>query len=263
MKGESPVTRRQDAQGAPNADAGSVAVPVAAVHRPKSFKRWALEWMKSIAIALVIWFVLRTLLIEAFRIPSSSMEQTLLVGDFLFVNKALYGAELPLVHARLPAVREPRRGDIVVFDSRTEQGVKVVKRVIGLAGDTLEMRRGALYRNGVRQVEPYAQHVDPGSDSAYPEMRLWQMQFLARRVDRQTYQPTRDTWGPLIVPPGRYFVMGDNRDNSYDSRYWGFVDRTVIRGRPLFIYYSFDHDSWRVLPFLTAIRWNRIGRHPD
>ena len=254
------MTRRQDAKGGPDAAASDA--PAAPQRTPKSFKRWAWEWMKSIAIALVIWFVLRTLLVEAFRIPSSSMERTLLVGDFLFVNKALYGAELPLIHTRLPAVREPRLGDIVVFDSRTEAGVKVVKRVIGTPDDTLEMRNNALYRNGVRQVEPYAQHVDPGSDPSDPGMRLWQLQYLVPGVDREAYRPTRGTWGPLIVPGGQYFVMGDNRDNSYDSRYWGFVDRRVIRGRPLFIYYSFDHDSWRVLPFVTAIRWDRIGAHP-
>ena len=100
----------------------------------KSIRHAAWEWMKSLAVALVIWFVLRTLLVEAFRIPSSSMERTLLVGDFLFVNKALYGAEVPLIHTRLPAVRDPKRGDIVVFDSRTEDGVKVVKRLVGTAG---------------------------------------------------------------------------------------------------------------------------------
>lgn len=231
-------------------------------HKQKSFKRWAWEWLKSIAVALVIWLVLRTLLVEAFRIPSSSMERTLLVGDFLFVNKALYGAELPLIHARTPAVREPRRGDVVVFDSRTETGVKVVKRVVGMSGDTLEMRHDTLFRNGVRQVEPYVEHTDPASDPASDEMRFWQLQYLAPGVDRAAYRPTRDTWGPIIVPPGQYFVMGDNRDNSYDSRYWGFVDRLVIRGRPLFIYYSFDRESWRVLPFLTAIRWGRLGHQP-
>jgi signal peptidase I len=250
------MSRRKESRSAPDAAAPAPSPP------PKSFRRWATEWLKSIAIALLIWFVLRTLLIEAFRIPSSSMEQTLLVGDFLFVNKALYGAEIPLVHARLPAVREPRRGDIVVFDSRTESGVKVVKRVIGVGGDTLEMRRAALYRNGVLQVEPYVEHVDPGSDVSAPEMRLWQVQYLLPGVDPQTYQPTRDTWGPIVVPGGQYFVMGDNRDNSYDSRYWGFVGRSVIRGRPLFIYYSYDKTSWRVLPPLTAIRWNRIGKRP-
>jgi signal peptidase I len=230
---------------------------------PGSLKHSAWEWAKSIAIALVIWLVLRTLLVEAFRIPSSSMERTLLVGDFLFVNKALYGAELPLIHVRTPAVREPRRGDVVVFDSRTEAGVKVVKRVVGMTGDTLQMRHDTLIRNGVAQVEPYAEHTDPASDPASDEMRLWQLQYLLPGVNGESYRPSRDNWGPVVVPAGQYFVMGDNRDNSYDSRYWGFVPRRVIRGRPLFIYYSFDHDSWRVLPFLTAIRWDRIGRRPQ
>jgi len=228
----------------------------------KGFRRWLWEWVKSIAVALVIWFVLRALLIEAFRIPSSSMEHTLLVGDFLFVNKALYGAEVPLVRTRLPAFREPERGDIVVFDSQTQEGVKVVKRLVGMPGDTLEMRRAMLYRGAVRQIEPYVQHIDSLSDPAEVEMRHWQLDYLLPEVDRETYHPSRDNWGPLVVPAGQYFVMGDNRDNSYDSRYWGFVNRRVIRGRPLFVYYSFDHDSWRALPFLTAIRWSRIGEQP-
>jgi signal peptidase I len=251
--------RRAEAKEGQRSGGGGPPLPLP---QQRSFQRWAWEWLKSIAIALVIWIVLRTLLVEAFRIPSSSMERTLLVGDFLFVNKALYGAELPLVHTRLPAVREPRLGDIVVFDSKTESGVKVVKRMVGMPGDTLEMRHNTLYRNGVRQVEPYVQHIDSLSDPADPEMRLWQLRYLAPGVDRESYRPSRDTWGPVIVPPGQFFVMGDNRDNSFDSRYWGFVDRRVIRGRPLFIYYSFDHESWRVLPFLTAIRWGRIGHQP-
>ena len=228
----------------------------------KSFKHATWEWIKSLAIALVIWFVLRTLLIEAFRIPSSSMERTLLVGDFLFVNKALYGAEVPLIHARLPAIRDPRLGDIVVFDSKTEPGVKVVKRLVGMPGDTLQMKNAVLWRNGVAQREPYVEHVDSLTDTSAPEMRDWQVNYLLPGVNRVTYHPSRDNWGPLVVAPGQYFVMGDNRDNSYDSRYWGFIDRKVIRGRPLFVYYSFDHDSWRALPFITAIRWSRIGHQP-
>jgi len=231
------------------------------VQAKKSFKHATWEWTKSLAIALVIWFVLRTLLIEAFRIPSSSMERTLLVGDFLFVNKALYGAELPLIHTRLPAFRAPRLGDIVVFDSRTEPGVKVVKRVVGAPGDTLQMKNAVLWRNGVAQREPYVEHVDSLLDTSTPEMG-WQADYLLTGVNRVTYRPTRDNWGPLTVPRGRYFVMGDNRDNSYDSRYWGFVPRNVIRGRPLFVYYSYDNDSWRALPFITAIRWSRIGHQP-
>jgi len=231
------------------------------VKAKKSLKHATWEWIKSLAIALVIWFVLRTLLIEAFRIPSSSMERTLLVGDFLFVNKALYGAELPLIHTRLPAFRDPRLGDIVVFDSRTESGVKVVKRVVGAPGDTLQMKNATLWRNGVAQRESYVEHVDSLTDTSTPEME-WQASYLLPGVNRATYHPTRDNWGPLTVPAGRYFVMGDNRDNSYDSRYWGFVPRNVIRGRPLFVYYSFDNDSWRALPFITAIRWSRIGHQP-
>jgi len=228
----------------------------------RSARRQTWEWVKSLAIALVIWFVLRTLLVEAFRIPSSSMERTLLVGDFLFVNKALYGAEIPLIHTHLPAFREPRLGDIVVFDSQTEDGVKVVKRLVGIPGDTLQMKKAILYRNGVAQKEPYVEHVDSLEDPSDPMMRQWQIKHLLPSVSRDTYQPTRDNWGPLVVTPDSFFVMGDNRDNSYDSRYWGFVPRSVVRGRPLFIYYSFDHDSWRALPFLTAIRWSRIGHEP-
>jgi len=228
----------------------------------KSIRHSTWEWIKSLAVALVIWIVLRTFLVEAFRIPSSSMEHTLLVGDFLFVNKALYGAEVPLLHKHLPAFRDPRRGDIVVFDSRTEVGVKVVKRLMGMPGDTLLMKSAVLWRNGVALREPYIEHVDSLEDTTDPGMREWQVTYLLPSVDHNTYHPTRDNWGPLVVPPGQYFVMGDNRDNSYDSRYWGFVPRGVIRGRPIFIYYSFDHDSWRALPFLTAIRWSRIGHRP-
>jgi signal peptidase I len=231
------------------------------VKAKKSLKHSAWEWLKSLGVALVIWFVLRTFLVEAFRIPSSSMEGTLLVGDFLFVNKALYGAEVPLIHTRLPAFRDPRRGDIVVFDSKTEPGVNVVKRLVGVPGDTLQMKHSILWRNGVAQLETYAEHVDSLADTSAPEMRDWQVDYLLPSVNKANYHPTRDNWGPLVVRGG-YFVMGDNRDNSYDSRYWGFVDRKVIRGRPLFIYYSFDHDSWRALPFLTAIRWGRIGHQP-
>ncbi len=245
----------------PTQDSAKTGQPEQAAGVKKKIRHTTWEWLKSLAVALVIWFVLRTLLVEAFRIPSSSMEHTLLVGDFLFVNKALYGAEIPLVHARLPAFREPRRGDIVVFDSQTEPGVKVVKRLVGMPGDTLAMVHGVLQRDGVAQKEPYVERVDSLEDVTDSSMR-WQLRYLLPTVNKRTYQPTRDNWGPLVVPRDSFFVMGDNRDNSYDSRYWGFVPRGVIRGRPLFIYYSFDHDSWRALPFLTAIRWGRIGTHP-
>jgi signal peptidase I len=227
----------------------------------KSLAQSAWEWTKSIAAALVIWFFLRALLVEAFRIPSGSMENTLLVGDFLFVNKALYGAEIPLVHARLPAFREPQRGDVVIFDSVEEPGVNVVKRIIGMPGDTIAMEDDVISINGRRLEEPYVIRTDPASDREDPQMRSWQVRYLVGR-DPRNYRPTLKNWGPLLVPPDSFFVMGDNRDNSYDSRYWGFLGRDRIRGRPLFIYYSYDKNGLLPLPFLTAIRWERIFHQP-
>lgn len=221
--------------------------------RPNSVR----EWAKSIVIALVIWFFLRALLVEAFRIPSGSMEGTLLVGDFLFVNKALYGAEIPIVNKRLPAFREPRRHDIIIFTSREDSVTNVVKRVIGMPGDTLSMMGNMLYINGTPTDEPYTRKQNPLMDPEDPKMRAWQVRYLVER-DPRTYRPTLKNWGPIVVPPDSFFVMGDNRDNSYDSRYWGFLGRDRIDGRPLFIYYSFDKNGLLPLPFLTNIRWGRI-----
>ena len=225
----------------------------------KSLAQSAWEWTKSLAAALVIWFFLRSLLVEAFRIPSGSMENTLLIGDFLFVNKALYGAEIPLVHKRLPAFREPVRGDVVIFDSATEPGVNVVKRVIGMPGDTLRMEENVVYVNGHALDERYV--IRTGNDLEAAEMRAWQLRYLVGREARG-YRPTLMNWGPLLVPPDSFFVMGDNRDNSYDSRYWGFLGRDRIRGRPLFIYYSYDREGMLPLPIFTAIRWDRLFSHP-
>jgi signal peptidase I len=230
----------------------------------RSFVMWIWDWAKSIVVALVVWFFLRTFLVEAFRIPSGSMENTLLIGDFLFVNKALYGAEVPIIHKRLPAVREPRRDDILVFDSVEEEGLKVVKRLIGMPGDTLSMENGELFRNGQRVNEPYAVHSDP-TRSEDPiqraKMREWQLPHLVRR-DPSTYQPDLQEWGPIVVPPDSFFMMGDNRDSSYDGRYWGFLPRTNVRGRPLVVYFSYDPSSWRAVPFLTAVRWGRLFTSP-
>ncbi len=234
-------------------------------HPTRSFGIWLWEWTKSILVALVVWFLLRTFLVEAFRIPSGSMENTLLIGDFLFVNKALYGAEVPLIHARLPAMREPERNDILVFDSVEEDGLKVVKRLVGVPGDTLWMEHGELYRNGRKVNEPYVIHTDPtrSEDPAQRlKMREWQLPHLVRR-DTATYHPDLQDWGPIVVPPDSFFMMGDNRDSSYDGRYWGFLPRKNVRGRPLIVYFSYDPNSWRSLPFLTAIRWSRIFAVPE
>ncbi|HOX20879.1 MAG TPA: signal peptidase I [Gemmatimonadales bacterium] len=228
-----------------------------------SFVLWLWDWIKSITVALLVWLVLRTFLVQAFRIPSGSMENTLLVGDFLFVNKALYGAEIPLVHKRLPAFREPQRNDILVFDS-VEEPIDVVKRMVGMPGDTLAMEGGQLIRNGERLDEPYVVHASP-LPMAGPEqrfvMRQWQVKHLVGR-DTATYNPDLQDWGPIVVPPDSYFMMGDSRDNSHDSRMWGFLPRKNVRGRPMFIYYSYDANSWKPVPFLTAIRWGRTFSRP-
>ncbi len=233
--------------------------------QPRSFVIWFWEWTKSILVALLVWFFLRTFLVEAFRIPSGSMENTLLIGDFLFVNKALYGAEVPLIGARLPAVREPHRNDILVFDSVEDKGLKVVKRLIGMPGDTLSMENGELFRNGARVNEPYAVRSDP-TRSEDPiqraKMREWQLPHLVNR-DEASYQPDLQEWGPIVVPRDSFFMMGDNRDSSYDGRYWGFLPRANVRGRPLVVYFSYDPSSWRALPFLTAVRWTRLFTSPE
>ena len=232
--------------------------------KSRGFVPWLWEWVKSITFALVVWLFLRTFLLEAFRIPSGSMENTLMIGDFLFVNKMLYGAEVPFIGKHLPAVREPRRDDVVVFDSVEEEGLKVVKRLIGVPGDTLSMEGGALYRNSQKVDEPWARHsnLSAGADAFYrAKMREWQIHYLVGR-DSSSYDPNLQDWGPIVVPSGHYFMMGDNRDDSYDGRYWGFLPRESVRGRPLFIYFSFDPSSWKPLPFFTAVRWDRIFSQP-
>lgn len=221
------------------------------------------EWTKSIAFAVIAWLILKTFLLEAFRIPSSSMENTLLVGDFLFVNKAIYGAAVPFTDAHLPAFREPRRNEILVFNS-VEEELDVVKRAVGVAGDTLSMRSGALYLNGRAVDEPYVVHADISKSEApaiRARMRAWQLQYYVGESP-ESYAPDLQDWGPIVVPPESYFMMGDNREESHDSRTWGFLPRENVQGTPMFIYYSYDGESWRSLPWLTDIRWNRFFHRP-
>jgi signal peptidase I len=230
---------------------------------PKQTKtpdKWTgvLGWAKSIAIAFVMWVFLRALVVEAFHITSGSMERTLLVGDVLFVNKALYGAEFPVIHTRLPAIREPRRQEIVIFESVEEPGLTVVKRIIGMPGDTIEMKNNVVFLNGIELAEPYVVRSPDTLDYSDPKMRQWQLPRLVDGVDVEHYQPTVRTWGPLVVPSDSFLVLGDNRDDSYDGRYWGFLGRDRIHGRAALIYYSHDRNGILPLPFITAIRWNRL-----
>ena len=228
-----------------------------------SAKNETLEWVKSVGIAIVLFLFIRTFLVQAYSIPSESMERTLLVGDYLMANNAIFGARLPLVDVGLPAIRDPRRGEIVVFrPTYNDPVIDVVKRVIGTPGDTLQMKDRVMYRNGKRLSEPYAiyeQAPDEPLEVQAPEAPGWHLQALAPGADPRSYQPTRNNWGPLVVPAGHYFLMGDNRDHSLDSRFKGFIPRGVIRGKPMFLYYSYDKSSPDALPFVTDVRWGRIG----
>ncbi len=232
----------------------------AAVRYRDTAAQLAIEWIKSIAIAIVLFFFVRTFLVEAYRIPTGSMENSLLSGDFLLVNKAAFGAHLPFTDVQLPAFAEPERGDIVVFVPPHVNDQNYVKRLIGAPGDTVEMRSKALYVNGVVQREPYAQYGhDP---EVYSQRMDWQCDYQPVAMPVPECQPTRDTWGPVVVPQGRYLMLGDNRDDSEDSRYWGFVERSAIKGTPLVVYYSFEPDTASRMPWFTAVRWGRIGERP-
>jgi signal peptidase I len=223
---------------------------------------WLWEWVKVLPPALAVFFVLRTFLVEAFKIPTGSMERTLLVGDFLLVNKWLYGAEIPFTSRRLPGVRGPRIGDIVVFRWPSDPSKDFVKRVVGLPGDTLAMRGGALLRNGLAQREGYAFHTAPHADPMTDAFR-WQRPHVVTTAAAagmpEIYRPSRDNWGPIVVPPKHLFALGDNRDNSLDSRYWGFVPDSLVRGSPWVVYYSFAPDTSAGAAWLTQIRWSRLG----
>jgi signal peptidase I len=222
---------------------------------------WFLDWAKTLVFAAIIFLVFRTFLLATFVITSGSMENTLLVGDFLLVNKTSLGSPIPGTALRIPGYGEPRRNDIIVFRADHAPGLDIIKRTIGIPGDTLEMREAVLYRNAERIEEPYVVHDPRVQDSSDPSM-VWQLGHLAPGVDRTQYRPTRDNWGPLVIPEERYFMMGDNREYSLDSRYWGLVERRKMKGKPLFVYYSYDREALKPLRFLTAMRPGRIGPSP-
>ena len=227
-------------------------------------KDGVVEWVRSLLIALLLFFVIRTFLVQAFTIPSGSMENTLLVGDYLMANNAVFGAHVPLTGLRVPAFREPQHGDVVVFrPTYNDPVIDVVKRVIGEPGDTIQMVDRVVYRNGTKLDEPYAEPdylPDEPMQRYGPAGYDWQLKALVAGVDPAMYHPTRDNWGPLVVPAGHYMLLGDNRDQSLDSRYMGFIPRDVIRGKAMFIYFSINQQADRPFPhFLTAARWDRIG----
>ena len=196
------------------------------------------ETIEAVVVAFLIAMLIRTFVIQAFKIPSGSMLSTLQIGDHLLVNKILLGTpvDIPFTNInlfRMPGFRGAMRGDIIVFKYPEDPKRDFIKRVIGIEGDVIESRDKVLSVNGKKLVEPYIQHVDEN--------------IRPRELD------SRDNFGPVKVPAGSVFVMGDNRDQSYDSRFWGFVDNSQIKGNAVIIYWSWDSGS-------TLPRLNRIGR---
>jgi signal peptidase I len=196
------------------------------------------EWIRAILVSVAIVVTFRGVVAQAYQIPSGSMEKTLLVGDFLFVNKMLYGSEVDigmgghrLFYYRFPAIRQPARGDIIVFRYPENPQQDFIKRCVAVGGQTVEIRNKELFVDGVRQVEPYAIHSDP--------------RILPREVTQ------RDNFGPYQVPKGDLFMMGDNRDNSHDSRFWGPLPISLVKGKAFVRYFSWDGER-------HAIRFGRI-----
>ncbi len=192
------------------------------------------EYAEAVVIAILLALFIRTFIVQAFKIPSGSMIETLQIGDHILVNKFLYGTRLPFTNLRLLPVREPKRKDIIVFRYPEDESKDFIKRVIGEPGDLVEVRMKTVYVNGQELSEPYKIHRDPMTlppDSRSP----------------------RDNMDPFKVPEGSYFVMGDNRDQSLDSRFWGTVSLEKIKGEAFMIYWSWDG-------LKTWVRWNRIGR---
>lgn len=191
--------------------------------RTKSILR---EYAEIIIVAVVLALFVRTFFAQAFRIPSESMEDTLLVGDFLFANKLLYGAKIPFIDTRLPSIRNPHPGDIIIFKYPGDGKTPYIKRCVAVAGQTVELKNSTLYVDGVAQNESFTKYA------------------RGENLPRH--------YGPITVPEGHVFMMGDNRDNSSDSRVWGALDMDLIMGKAMFIYFSWN-------PQKHMVRFSRIG----
>ena len=185
------------------------------------------DTVESIVVAVILALFIRTFVVQAFKIPTGSMETNLLIGDHLLVNKVVYSPSLGGWEAGLLGKREVRRGDVVVFKYPEEPARDFIKRVIGLPGERLEIRDKVVYVDGRALDEPYVRFLEPPLRRDDPEYGLRGESF-------------RDNWGPETIPPGKLFVLGDNRDNSRDSRYWGFLPRDQVKGRAILVYWSYE-----------------------
>jgi len=196
------------------------------------------EYAEAFIIAILLALFIRTFVVQAFKIPSGSMLPTLQIGDHLLVSKFIYGVKMPFSGATLIPLKDPQHGDVVVFKYPKDRSIDYIKRVIGVPGDTLEIRNKQVYINNEPIEDPHAHFSSPAIMRGNP----------------------RDNLSPITIPEGKVFVMGDNRDNSHDSRFWGFVDQKDILGKAFIIYWSWDiSEPLLSLDRLTSIRWGRIG----
>lgn len=191
------------------------------------------ENIEAILVAVVLALFIRTFVVQAFKIPSGSMKETLQIGDHILVNKFIYGVKAPFLLTTIIPVKNPKRGDIVVFKFPEDPDKDFIKRVIGVAGDVIECRDKKVYVNHKPLNHDHGIHIDP-------------------HIIPAGVQP-RDNFGPVKIPKNSLFVMGDNRDHSYDSRYWGFVNLNEVKGKAFIIYWSWDKDSF-------GVRWSRLGQ---
>ncbi|HIE05518.1 MAG TPA: signal peptidase I [bacterium (Candidatus Stahlbacteria)] len=228
----------------------------------KRLKQEIITWIQVIVVVVI----LRETVVTAYRIPTGSMTNTLLIGDFLLVNRLVFGLKLPWTYIDLIRGRDPERGEIVVFKFPFENK-DFVKRCIGLPGDTVEIRDKAVYINGKELDEPYTIHIDPNTIGGYtlPQERFQKMWVERRFVDYGN--AVRDNFGPVVVPENHYLLMGDNRDFSFDSRFWGPLPRKYIKGKPIVLYFSADVRNdipliEQIIGHLTPtnIRFGRIGK---
>lgn len=208
------------------------------VPQPGKKKGILRENAEAIVIAIILALVIRTLIVQAFKIPSGSMENTLLIGDQILVNKFIYGVKIPFVDQPLLPIRTPARGDIVVFETPEDKDLgfferrDFIKRVVGIEGDVVEVKNKKVYVNDELQPDDFTIHLDPHT-------------FSGR------FSP-RDNFGPVTVPKDALFVMGDSRDNSHDSRFWGFVPLRLLKGKAFVIYWSWDRNT-------SSVRWGRLA----
>lgn len=230
--------------------------------RQKSAADEAMSYAKSLAIALAMALLLKHFVIEAYRIPTGSMEDTILVGDFLIANKFIYGSRIPFTDIRFGGIRDPKQGEIVIFKYPLNPSQNYVKRCIAVPGDILEIKNKVIYVNGVRFEDEGFTKFDDG-DHIQP---------------KGSPHFVRDNYGPYRVPEDSFFMMGDNRDNSNDSRYWGVVPRDNILGKALFLHWSWNDDpnapyidwtnpftiahsmAYNFMHFYKRVRWDRLGR---